>query len=326
VEYHNEGRLGYLPPLLPFVEQQPLWEKISNPMVITGWPTAPAMGPITWRGYYPPWRAMVGTFRCPSDPSESQESNDGFGLGTTNYAACTGDDMTEAHWDRQETDRGCFEAFKYIGLNKILDGTSNTIMLGEICGSIGTMEKRTTFANQNPRSFAGDPWGVCLNNPAYVDANRPQYYIANAFIGHADAAGQGATRGGRGARWASGDTASTMCHAIGPPNSASCAGDGPQWGGDARPGIFSMGSRHQGGCHVAMADGAVKFISENIETGFLKDTSANPMASNGAFRNAQPGPYPANYWSANLNPPGSESPYGLWGALGTRNGKENKSL
>ena len=45
-----------------------------------------------------------------------------------------------------------------------------------------------------------------------------------------------------------------------PPNSANCV----RGNGDANGpgGIFSAGSRHQGGCHVLMGDGAVKFIRE----------------------------------------------------------------
>ncbi len=48
-----------------------------------------------------------------------------------------------------------------------------------------------------------------------------------------------------------------------------------------------------------MTDGAVKFITDSIEAG----NSSAPVIS-------QP------------NIPGSQSPYGLWGALGTRGARE----
>jgi hypothetical protein len=55
---------------------------------------------------------------------------------------------------------------------------------------------------------------------------------------------------------------------------------------------------------MLMADGAVKFITDSIEAG----NSSHPIVYNGqAFPTATPG---------------SPSPYGLWGALGTRANKE----
>ena len=55
-------------------------------------------------------------------------------------------------------------------------------------------------------------------------------------------------------------------------------------------------SRHAGGVHVTLGDGSVKFISENIDTG---DQNAPLPTTSGA-----------------------RSPYGVWGALGTRAGGE----
>jgi prepilin-type processing-associated H-X9-DG protein len=320
----NDGRLGYLVPILPFVEQQPLWEKISNPMVVTtgvgGVNNIPAFGSITWRDEYPPWRTMVGTFRCPSDPSGPQEGR----LGTTNYSACVGDDVDEPHWDVKASDRGVFEAFQFKGVRDIQDGTSNTIMIGEICGSTGSQEIHTTFfsiatgVNDRPwRSRNQAVWSWCGGDPNVVDQLRPKYYKTNARIGHTNVDGSGATSPGRGARWASCDSASTLCNTVYPPNGASCASDGADWGGDNRPGIWTMGSRHRGGCHVGMADGAVKFVTENVDSGNLKNESVNSFGrkSNAPVSSA-----------ANCNPPGTESPYGIWGAAGTANGAENKAL
>ena len=68
-------------------------------------------------------------------------------------------------------------------------------------------------------------------------------------------------------------------------------------------GVLPPSSRHQGGVHVLMADGAVKFITDSIEAG---NSKAPPVRHDG--------------WV--INPAGSKSPYGLWGALGTRANKE----
>ena len=56
-----------------------------------------------------------------------------------------------------------------------------------------------------------------------------------------------------------------------------------------------------------MGDGAVIFMTDSVEAG---DSRAPMVWLNGM--NVGP---PSNY-------PGSESPYGLWGALGTRANKE----
>ena len=77
-----------------------------------------------------------------------------------------------------------------------------------------------------------------------------------------------------------------------PPNSPTCTID---WGIPWASGIFSAGSRHNGGAHVLMADGAVVFVTDSIEAG---DKEANSTAQE--FGNI-----------------GQKSPYGLWGALGT---------
>ncbi len=78
--------LSILVPMLPFVEQQSLWEQISNPLVV-GTTTYPPMGPVAWDTAYTPWRTTVGTYRCPSDPTEPSPGR----AGTNNYAACIGD-------------------------------------------------------------------------------------------------------------------------------------------------------------------------------------------------------------------------------------------
>tara|TARA_A100000171_G_C2127981_1_gene144798 strand:+ start:261 stop:443 length:183 start_codon:yes stop_codon:yes gene_type:complete len=54
-----------------------------------------------------------------------------------------------------------------------------------------------------------------------------------------------------------------------------------------------------------MGDGAVKFITASIESG----NQNNPVV----WRNGN---------DANMNQAGAQSPYGLWGALGSRGARE----
>ncbi len=88
----------------------------------------------------------------------------------------------------------------------------------------------------------------------------------------------------------------TQFSTIKPPNTWSATGN---W---RNQGLYSTSSRHQGGTHVLMGDGAVKFITDSIESG---NQNARPV-----------------YLHNKQNPPGSPSPYGLWGSLGSMANKE----
>jgi prepilin-type processing-associated H-X9-DG protein len=96
-----------------------------------------------------------------------------------------------------------------------------------------------------------------------------------------------------GRRWNDGTTPFIGLTTILPPNGPSCVAGG--WDGDW--GINTPSSNHPGGVNLLLADGAVRFISETIDT------------QNIAAQQVQMGP----------------SPYGVWGALGSRKGGEAKS-
>ncbi len=91
----NAWRLSALVGMTPFMEQQAIWEQISNPSLIdatnptttftTPWP---AMGPVPDTARYVPWVTEIPTLRCPSDPGVGLPA-----LGRTNYAMCMGDSM-----------------------------------------------------------------------------------------------------------------------------------------------------------------------------------------------------------------------------------------
>lgn len=88
---NNGLHLSFLVPITPFIEQQALWEQISNPLDedgdgLTTGDIFNSMGPLPYAPTYTPWLTEVPTFRCPSDPGQGLPS-----LGRTNYAACTGD-------------------------------------------------------------------------------------------------------------------------------------------------------------------------------------------------------------------------------------------
>lgn len=95
-----------------------------------------------------------------------------------------------------------------------------------------------------------------------------------------------------GQRWQDGRPGYCAITTILPPNSATCSSQ-------SSSGIYSASSYHPGGAHGLMGDGSVHFIAETIDTGNL---SLAPATS-------------------------GNSPYGAWGALGSKQGGEpNVSL
>lgn len=102
----------------------------------------------------------------------------------------------------------------------------------------------------------------------------------------------------RGYRWHDAVHMHSQVHTILPPNSGVCTG-----GYTSNDSNVTVSSRHQGGAHVLMGDGAVKFVTDSIEAG----NSNQAMIS---------------YHGSPATVAGAQSPYGLWGALGTRANKE----
>ena len=331
---HNGRRQSMFVGLLPFFEQQALWEQISNPLVgrVDGATTGNgsvaspwvAFGPTPDMAQYIPYATQIPTLRCPSDPGVGLPA-----LGRTNYAACTGDspfrgaggafnNSLVTNSDRfqrlRASQRGMFiprqEGARF---RNVLDGLANTIAAGEIATDLGDRDVRTDVMGNNDdiimqaeeATGAGiTPVGTpndCTQNAA-IDPNRPQFWAPGA----ATPLSSGFVFALRGYRWANGLPVFSQMNTMAPPNSAACVMHLNEPGTNLvyrRSGVLPPSSRHQGGCHILMGDGAVKFITDSIEAG---DQDAIPVAMLGSGASV----------------PGSASPYGLWGALGTRASKE----
>jgi prepilin-type N-terminal cleavage/methylation domain-containing protein/prepilin-type processing-associated H-X9-DG protein len=313
----NAWRLSALVGLTPFMEQQGLWDQISNPNLLNATNLAtpftipwPPMGPTPQLNRYVPWVTEIPALRCPSDPGTGLPA-----LGRTNYGACLGDSI---HWAvrgplqynngptpwvprqtngyatrSQYSDRGVFVPHKDSKFRDILDGLSNTVMMGEILTDLGDNDirgRQTRNAN-----LANDTNSVILQNPKWcadnnqIDPERPRFWDPSAPVDTGAA-------NGRGYRWADFRIMFSGMSTILPPNAEIC---GINNIGNTM--VASASSRHQGGAHILMGDGAVIFMTDSVEAG----NSRNPQV----YRLGT---------AANRNVPGSMSPYGLWGALGTR--------
>ncbi|TWU05712.1 DUF1559 domain-containing protein [Stieleria varia] len=317
-------------PMLPFMEQQGLWEQISNPSTqtvtgaappattgLTGPARWPAMGPnprnFSRNPGYVPWATEIPTLRCPSDPGVGLP-----GLGRTNYAVCLGDAPGTWHNNFKTGDlrpnnagnvenfnavaRGVFMVRKESKFRDILDGLSNTIAMGEIPSDLGDRDIRTAASwEQDGTNDVSDSPSYCADL-GQISPTKPTKWCAAGEAGcTAPVQLYTSQHDGRGMSWANFRYTTTGMFTILPPNSELCIG---VWVDSA--GTMPAGSRHQGGAHVLMADGAVIFMSDSVEAG---DRRA------GAVRRNAPGNPPGRV-------PGAPSPYGLWGSLGTKASSE----
>ena len=273
----NANRLSGLVALLPFVERaerQPLWEQIATPMELNG-VVYPAMGPTPWTSGYTPWKTQIDTLLCPSSVG------DDTGFGTTNYTFCIGDMAREIH--EPTVKRGMFACRTTTCFKDVVDGLANTVAMCEI-GAAQNSAVYGQFATLQPLTI--------LDNPSLIrdlcDPKRPRFYLSNLKLGNP----------GRGGRWADGAAGYSLVNTILPPNSPSCSINGTE----CVDGLYSAGSPHQGGCHVLMADGVVKFITDSIDAG----NQSQPTLTVEEMEKSE-----------------VPSPFGLWGAMGTAFSKED---
>ena len=266
---NNSQRLSPFFGLLPYMEQGPLYDQITG---------QPNQGGTPWTGNAW-WNQNIVSLGCPSDRRQVRDR------GKTNYVLCIGDRATESESRETERTRGLFGGRTPFRIADIVDGTSNTAAFSEVVmsASYGSdLRDLQGHPMTQVAGVAGNP-SLCL---AQIDPNNGTRFAVDIPNMNTDR--------GRGGRWGDGRAVFTKFQTILPPNSPSCVqGTSSEAENDS---IYSAASRHRGGAQVCMADGGVRFISENIDTGDL--TAA---------------------------PPGrvtTPSPFGVWGALGTRNGGE----
>lgn len=222
---------------------------------------------------------LVPVLLCPSDFGSWQ----GYGRGMKNYLLCNGDRYNGGGVVKDAL-RGLFGQQSGIKWKDVNDGLSKTLMISEtIRPAVGTLESGFTC------SMCGSaPHLPPVNDRSAqtVDHSTSPSSCWSRWNGNGYSSGNllSVTRHGFSAM-AYGAPGCAFFNTILPPN-------GPVCGSDGQYGIRPPRSRHPGGVNVAMADGATRFILDTIESG----NRGNEVTTVG----------------------GGISPYGVWGALGTR--------
>lgn len=261
--------------LLPYLEQQPLWQMIdsqnSNPAASKIYP---------WSQNFPPWHVQLQVFLCPSSPYPPNVQYPGMGM--RSYHLCAGTTINcynaaqtngiYSHWVSQKTgiQSKCNAGSSWQkGMRDILDGTSNTANISE---------KALTTAKNASRTIMGQgmyPHGNAVQ--CLATANDRNYIPAVKVSAYQN-----------GDQWAMGHPYWTLFNTILPPNSPTCytgQGNNPSQGN----GYFTVTSWHPGGALVGMADASVRFVTEGIDCGTYGLPPGNSFGVWGAMGTAAGG-------------------------------------
>ena len=286
---------------LPFCEQGPLYDRIIGAIDSSG----------TWPGFSNDCYkdARLSYIKCPSETGDSVNSSN---VATTTYAACIGDVIASCgRTYNSHRLRGFFpggfgmlkgttasygNTYRYLFCNSfadLIDGSSNTIAMSEICVGIPDRGKRIKGGIVCKSSFTSG--SLCIDAADPTDRN-----LINE-TGLTDSSFS--TR--RGEAFCSGQSFATTFTTVLPPNSPNCAVS-TSLNSDSSA-FYSAQSYHSGGVNALFGDGAVKFIPDTIE---VKNMSYGP----------------SSWDSSTSDMPIGESPFGIWGVLGSASGGESVAL
>ena len=286
--YHqcNRYRLSGFVPLLPYIEQQGMYDNIrAGGGVVVAGVAAPPQGPAGWLSWTN-WDFTLPVLICPSDPSPIPNAGS---IGHNNYCFSRGDTIFNT-LDPPATTRGMFLYQLCTRMSDILDGTSTTIAMSERVRP----PKDPGYGNMKPAPIKYAQATVIANldtNPATNPGSCLATVRGGFYINPSTAKAK------FGLVWTDGETERTGFNTVMPPNGPSCSGDN-NVNADSRSGVYAPSSNHPGGVMGLMTDGSVRFISDQIDTGNLSATEVHS------------GP----------------SPYGVWGSLGSKAGGEGKAI
>jgi prepilin-type N-terminal cleavage/methylation domain-containing protein len=273
-------RLSGFVAMLPYLEQDALYEEI---MLRNDAPWADTR----W------WNEVLPVLNCPSAAGTAPPHGSGP-RGLVTYGFCGGDsylasvaDPNERNDDnlsnqrRPMPNRGIYGRRDWSRMRDVLDGTSNTIAFSERTRPYSSIARGMVAvdASASPGSF------VPLSCRAYWQDN--EYAPGTAMFTQDTSPGY---------RWGDGPAFFHAVTTILPPNTAVCLIGSNRWqdgGGHYGPGIWTPTSEHPGGVLVSLADGSTGFINDSIDAGDLSAVAPAPD-----FK--------------------TPSPYGVWGALGTK--------
>lgn len=241
----------------------------------------------------PWWNQKLSMLMCPADVGTAPPAGDGP-RGFVNYAFCGGDTYLASVVSENERTDARLAARNLPMPNRGIFGRGSCTRMADITdGSSNTIALSERCRPAHLRDLGmvaidenGDPSTFL---PSACKATLPggQYPADVQMFEESTSPGY---------RWGDGAAFFQAFNTILPPNSASCligASSWPNGGGHFGPGIWTASSRHVGGVYGLLADGSVKLLNDSIDSG----NSLSPSQT-------------------------GDSPFGVWGSLGTRSGGE----
>ena len=293
----NAGRWSGMIVMLPFLEQNAIYDRFMSANAFANTWTAADLGPadrislpLTGDGEMDnPRAAHLELLVCPSG-GMSGANKPANRTGLSYYRFNQGDNPV---FSIDANVRGPFGYRVGRSFSSVTDGLSHTLAFSEKAvdewGSLSTNVKvqAATYAVASDGGFT------------YSGVEDRRVCLGSA-IGGQYQYGVGGMTAGNGYNW-SWHWAGSHWYHIGfatvlPPNSPSCYSRPDAW-----QVMMAATSFHPGGVNVCMLDGSARFISETIDTGDLHKF-----------------PDPEK--------PSGKSPFGIWGAMGSRSGGESVSL
>jgi prepilin-type N-terminal cleavage/methylation domain-containing protein/prepilin-type processing-associated H-X9-DG protein len=245
-------RWAFTPVVLPYLEQQEIYNDLVTWLRANvgnrPWSTG-GSGSIT----VAPTVRYIPQLICASEVLKKPAAGS---LTFTNYHCNRGD--VPMNWDFIER-RGPFVrgdvngADQSTALSDIRDGTSKTVMLGEVIVGDNTADLRSGTGIASSWNSAGTPPGLCLSVVGATGYTTP---ITNSY--------------GPGNRWADSCGDYTQFFMAAGPNTLRCGQNGETW----TPIVAS--SFHPAGANVAMCDGSTRFVNDSVDAGDPSVGQTNP--------------------------------------------------
>jgi prepilin-type N-terminal cleavage/methylation domain-containing protein/prepilin-type processing-associated H-X9-DG protein len=277
--YAGAGALSGFVALLPYMEYTDLFNQIGA-------------NPPHKFATFGPWQTQIPLLLCPSDIPKfngNDIASRSPSPGQHNYVFCSGDSFKYMEYDQSLSgleQNGLFGLNSNRKVSKVTDGLSKTLAMSECTRPQGDGSTTINSAAANVNDQGWVPSG-CLGI-----WNGAGFVAGKTFIDRF---------GSLGCVWHDGYHMQVNFNTCLPPNGPVCK--------TSTMGSLTTRSRHSGGVQSLFADGAVTFVSDNVDGG-----TASAYPAPGKPDPSDSGAYPKRSTSL--------SPYGVWGALGTINGTE----
>ncbi len=239
--------------LLPYMEQNAIYENIN-------WG-------LTWYDQALTVRNVpLAALLCPSADKAPPSTDIWSGGPGSNYAVCYGpildwEGPTDASGNRQNRQGpGAFSTRRETAISELRDGTSNTILAGEVLSGDGNGGSYMPGEPVTNVTYSGSrPW-------EYPNASVTSQSDIEAWGAQCEA-GKSSHLSSNGWGYIGTNYTQTVFNTVAPPNwrYPTCIATSPPGYSSDRDGIYPSRSFHPGGSQHALGDGSVRFITETIE-------------------------------------------------------------